>query len=137
MNTIILKEIWKLYNLLWSNFFLRNTWKTIKLMRTIFTLTEILLRNRSSFLYGRKPAGTVPIYAVIKNCAIPDVSTDAIKIRNERNFPRKRDETLISSKNVLQIDDFGSTMIFTNDLAQKIWKTDVKQNLEVHWIKIL
>ena len=95
-------------------------------------MTEILLRNRSSFLYGRKPTGTVPIYAVIKNCAIPDVSTDVIKIRNERNFPKKRDETLTSSKNMLQIDEFGSTMIFTNDLSQKIWKTDVKQNLEVH-----
>ncbi|XP_043790351.1 uncharacterized protein LOC122713707 [Apis laboriosa] len=93
---------------------------------------EILLRNRSSFLYGRKPTGTVPIYAVIKNCAIPDISTDVIKIRNGRNFPKKRDETLISSKNMLQIDDFGSTMIFTNDLAQKIWKTDVKQSLEKH-----
>ncbi|XP_024944647.1 uncharacterized protein LOC107271658 isoform X2 [Cephus cinctus] len=29
---------------------------------------ELLLQNRSSFLYGRKPAGTVPIYALVKSC---------------------------------------------------------------------
>ncbi|XP_032691003.1 uncharacterized protein LOC116853843 [Odontomachus brunneus] len=37
---------------------------------------EFLLRNQSSFLYGRKPAGTVPVYALTKKC----ISTEA-KVR--------------------------------------------------------
>lgn len=35
-------------------------------------LIESLLRNQSSFLYGRKPAGTVPVYAHVKNCISKD-----------------------------------------------------------------
>ncbi|XP_003487426.1 uncharacterized protein LOC100743179 isoform X1 [Bombus impatiens] len=95
---------------------------------------EVLLRNRSSFLYGRKPGGTVPVYAVIKNCIVPDVSADVISlktVRDERKSRRKGDETLIASRNV-QIDDFGSSMIRTNDLPGKIWKGDGKQSLEKH-----
>ncbi|KAL6446252.1 hypothetical protein ACFW04_001100 [Cataglyphis niger] len=33
---------------------------------------ESLLKNQSSFLYGRKPAGTVPVYALVKNCVSRD-----------------------------------------------------------------
>ncbi|XP_026668405.1 uncharacterized protein LOC108623858 isoform X2 [Ceratina calcarata] len=95
---------------------------------------EILLRNRSSFLYGRKPAGTVPVYAVIKNCAVPDASMDMINLkstdRDERKSRRNGDETLISSRNALQIDDLGSSMILTNDLSGTVWKNDNKQNSE-------
>lgn len=101
-----------------------------------FMSVEVLLRNRSSFLYGRKPGGTVPVYAVIKNCIVPDVSTDVISLktaRDERKSRRKGDETLIASRNV-QIDDFGSSMILTNDLPGKIWKGDGKQSLEVHML---
>ncbi|XP_024886992.1 uncharacterized protein LOC112464304 [Temnothorax curvispinosus] len=41
---------------------------------------ESLLKNRSSFLYGRKPAGTVPVYALVKKC----VSKDA-RLRSARD----------------------------------------------------
>ncbi|XP_071628040.1 uncharacterized protein [Temnothorax longispinosus] len=41
---------------------------------------ESLLKNRSSFLYGRKPAGTVPVYALVKKC----VSRDA-RLRSARD----------------------------------------------------
>ncbi|XP_076759213.1 uncharacterized protein LOC143428316 isoform X1 [Xylocopa sonorina] len=94
---------------------------------------ETLLRNQSSFLYGRKPAGAVPIYAVVHNCAVPVASTDLINLKNvrdERKSLRKGDEMLIASRNALQIDDLGSTMILTNDLPRKIWKGSSKQSLE-------
>ncbi|KAK9295643.1 hypothetical protein QLX08_010072 [Tetragonisca angustula] len=95
---------------------------------------EVLLRNRSSFLYGRKPAGTVPVYAVIKNCVAPDVSAHMINlktVRDERKSRKKGDETLIASRNV-QIDDFGSSMILTNDLPGQTRKSDTEQRLEKH-----
>lgn len=45
-----------------------------------------LLRNESSFLYGKQPAGTVPIYALVKNCAdvvVPSNSIPRTKRRRE------------------------------------------------------
>ncbi|XP_011864946.1 PREDICTED: uncharacterized protein LOC105560431 [Vollenhovia emeryi] len=50
---------------------------------------ESLLKNRSSFLYGRKPAGTVPVYALVKNC----LSRDA-RLRAARNTPKEVRNTL-------------------------------------------
>lgn len=46
-------------------------------------LTESLLKNRSSFLYGRKPAGTVPVYALVKNC----IFREDARLRAARNTP--------------------------------------------------
>lgn len=43
-----------------------------------------MLKNRSSFLYGRKPAGTVPIYAFVKNCV-----SDARIVRNKQIIKNK------------------------------------------------
>ncbi|KYN40824.1 hypothetical protein ALC56_04714 [Trachymyrmex septentrionalis] len=43
---------------------------------------ESLLQNRSSFLYGRRPAGTVPVYALVKNCISKDM-----RLRAARNMP--------------------------------------------------
>ncbi|XP_029047636.2 uncharacterized protein LOC114878232 isoform X2 [Osmia bicornis bicornis] len=99
-----------------------------------FEETEILLRNRSSFLYGRKPAGTVPVYAVIKNCATSDTTINVINlktIRDERKLRRKKDETSIVSRNALQTDpDFGSSMILTNDVPGTIWNGATKAGAE-------
>ncbi|CAK9795635.1 Vacuolar protein sorting-associated protein 62 [Anthophora plagiata] len=94
---------------------------------------EILLGNRSSFLYGRKPAGAVPVYAVIKNCAFSDASTNTINLKNtrdERKSRRKGDEMLIGSRNAVQIDDLMSSMILTNDLPGNIWNGDAKESVE-------
>ncbi|KAG5345009.1 VPS62 protein, partial [Acromyrmex heyeri] len=43
---------------------------------------ESLLQNRSSFLYGRRPAGAVPVYALVKNCISKDM-----RLRAARNMP--------------------------------------------------
>jgi len=54
-------------------------------------LTESLLRNQSSFLYGRKPAGTVPVYALVKNC----VSKDAwLRIKKTKRTSKSEQNTL-------------------------------------------
>ncbi|XP_034179660.1 uncharacterized protein LOC117604074 isoform X2 [Osmia lignaria lignaria] len=99
-----------------------------------FEKTEILLRNRSSFLYGKKPAGTVPVYAVIKNCAASDTTINVINlktIRDERKLRKKKDETSIVSRNALQTDpDFGSSMILTNDVPGTIWNGATKAGAE-------
>ncbi|XP_053977124.1 uncharacterized protein LOC128875516 [Hylaeus volcanicus] len=95
---------------------------------------ETLLRNRSSFLYGRKPADSVPVYAVIKNCLNPlEASKDAIKstaAREEKKLWKKGSEVMIHSRNALVVDDFGSSMILTNDLPGKVWKSDSKLGAE-------
>ncbi|KZC12389.1 PREDICTED: uncharacterized protein LOC107190591 [Dufourea novaeangliae] len=88
---------------------------------------EVLLRNRSSFLYGRKPAGSVPVYALIKNCIQLETSTDSVGsniIRDEKRLRRNGGaDSAVHSRNVIQ-DDFGTSMILTNDLPGKAWKTD-------------
>ncbi|XP_043266024.1 uncharacterized protein LOC122405393 [Colletes gigas] len=95
---------------------------------------ETLLRNRSSFLYGRKPAGSVPVYTVIKNCVDPsEASTDAMNsmaAREEKKLRRKGSDASIRSQNALQLDDFGSPMILTNDVPGKVWKGDSKLGVE-------
>ncbi|XP_023246281.1 uncharacterized protein LOC106647653 [Copidosoma floridanum] len=47
--------------------FLDNVEVDDNYLRTRLSL-QSLLQNRSSFLHGRKPAGNVPIYALVKNC---------------------------------------------------------------------
>nr|XP_012153425.1 PREDICTED: uncharacterized protein LOC100883643 isoform X2 [Megachile rotundata] len=92
---------------------------------------ETLLKNRSSFLYGRKPAGTVPVYTVIKSCTTSEISTDTINsktIRDERKS-RRKGRTLIVARNALQVDDFGS-MILTNDLPGTILNGGTKAGVE-------
>lgn len=34
----------------------------------VLSNAELLLRNESSFIYGKEPAGNVPIYALVKDC---------------------------------------------------------------------
>ncbi|XP_076240651.1 uncharacterized protein LOC143183109 [Calliopsis andreniformis] len=84
---------------------------------------EILLKNRSSFLYGRKPSGTVPIYAVIKDCATPGSTTDAANSKAAREEKLRRKGSDAPPRSAFQADDFGS-MILTNDLPGKGWKND-------------
>ncbi|XP_076301048.1 uncharacterized protein LOC143219098 [Lasioglossum baleicum] len=80
---------------------------------------EELLSNRSSFLYGQKPSGSVPVYALINNCEVPDVMADTMN-----------SNTLRLSRNAIQ-NDFGSpTMILTNNLPGKAWKSDSKSGGE-------
>lgn len=50
-------------------------------MYVSLSLAELLLQNRSSFLHGRKPAGDVPIYALVKNC-LHDNDDNAWMINN-------------------------------------------------------
>ncbi|XP_011692008.1 PREDICTED: uncharacterized protein LOC105452525 [Wasmannia auropunctata] len=52
---------------------------------------ESLLKNRSSFLYGRKPAGTVPVYALVKNCVSKDAQLRAAR-NNTPRMPRASEE---------------------------------------------
>ncbi|XP_076174028.1 uncharacterized protein LOC143149983 isoform X1 [Ptiloglossa arizonensis] len=88
---------------------------------------ETLLRNRSSFLYGRKPAGSVPIYAAIKNCVDQDSSTDAINpiaAREEKKLQRKGSDVSTYLRDAPPVDDFGTSMILANDLPGKVWKSD-------------
>lgn len=49
-----------------------------------FFLLESLLQNRSSFLHGRKPAGNVPIYALVKKCIGDSVSMTITKEESTR-----------------------------------------------------
>ncbi|XP_070169032.1 uncharacterized protein [Polyergus mexicanus] len=52
---------------------------------------ESLLKNQSSFLYGRKPAGTVPVYALVKNC----VSRDAwLHMKKTKQSSKSEQNTL-------------------------------------------
>lgn len=54
-------------------------------------MTESLLKNQSSFLYGRKPAGTVPVYALVKNC----VSRDAwLRIKKTKRASKSKRNAL-------------------------------------------
>ncbi|XP_076677989.1 uncharacterized protein LOC143374047 isoform X2 [Andrena cerasifolii] len=94
-----------------------------------FTSAEVLLGNRSSFLYGRKPASTVPIYAVIKNCAVPESPADAIRpnaAAKERKPRRNGADPSIRSRNAAQTDDTGLSMILTNDLPGQARTGDSK-----------
>lgn len=88
-----------------------------------FTSTETLLKNRSSFLYGRKPSGAVPIYTVIKDCAASVSSPDAASLKAAREEKSRRKGSDAASRDTLQTDDFG-TMILTNDLPGKGWTSD-------------
>lgn len=99
-----------------------------------FASAETLLRNRSSFLYGRKPAGSVPIYAAIKNCVDQDSSTDAINpiaAREEKKLQRKGSDVSTYLRDAPPVDDFGTSMILANDLPGKVWKSDAILGAEV------
>lgn len=99
-----------------------------------FTSAEVLLGNRSSFLYGRKPASTVPIYAVIKNCAVPESPADAIRpnaAAEERKPRRNGADASRRSRNAAQTDDIGSSMILTNDLPGQARTGDSKLGAKV------
>ncbi|XP_077266854.1 uncharacterized protein LOC143899924 [Temnothorax americanus] len=60
---------------------------------------ESLLKNRSSFLYGRKPAGTVPVYALVKKC----VSRDA-RLRSAKDTARP----MLKSKLKLELKEVAT-----------------------------
>lgn len=42
--------------------------------------TESLLRNESSFLYGKEPAGNVPIYALVKDCGFAEMESARLHV---------------------------------------------------------
>ncbi|XP_076650574.1 uncharacterized protein LOC143357829 [Halictus rubicundus] len=94
---------------------------------------EELLSNRSSFLYGRKPSGSVPVYALINNCGVPDVTADTMNsdtVRSARRSRRKGIEAGTPSRNAIQ-NDFGSpATILKNNLPGKAWKSDPKSGGE-------
>lgn len=61
-------------------------------------LIESLLKNQSSFLYGRKPAGTVPVYALVKNC----VSRDAwLHMKKTKHTSKSEQNTLLQDSGLL------------------------------------
>jgi len=89
-------------------------------------LTESLLKNRSSFLYGRKPAGTVPIYALVKNCITRNArlraakdKTPMLKTSEERNA-----FSLLSNSGFLAQRQINST---NNQRAQIISREQIRQ----------
>lgn len=67
--------------------------------------TESLLKNQSSFLYGRKPAGIVPVYALTKKCT----STEA-------NFQIRAPMSTRTPKN----DQSALTLLHDNELSVQL-----------------
>ncbi|XP_050449143.1 uncharacterized protein LOC126850317 [Cataglyphis hispanica] len=62
---------------------------------------ESLLKNQSSFLYGRKPAGTVPVYALVKNCVSRDAWLHMKKTKHTSKSERNmllQDSGLLSQR---------------------------------------
>ncbi|XP_011312656.1 uncharacterized protein [Fopius arisanus] len=74
------------------------------------TRTDVatLLRNESSFLYGKQPAGKVPIYALVKNCGETDASSNSIERTKRR-------------REILSAELYQSLQ--TNELPSSIKKT--------------
>lgn len=74
-------------------------------------MAESLLKNQSSFLYGRKPAGAVPVYALVKSCVSRDM-----RLRLTKNKPilkKKRNAgTLLQDPGILS----QQQIVGTNDL---------------------
>lgn len=81
--------------------------------RTSFS-SESLLQNRSSFLHGRKPAGNVPIYALVKNC-LPKTSL-SYPLDNSLELDEAR-PALAGSLQL--VDDFAANPIETNSVPGK------------------
>ncbi|XP_033341958.1 uncharacterized protein LOC117229525 [Megalopta genalis] len=93
---------------------------------------EELLGNRSSFLYGRKPTESVPVYALINNCEAADAPVDAASsntVRSARRSRRKGGEGWAPSRNSIQ-NDFGSPTILANNLPGKAWRSEPKSGGE-------
>ncbi|KAG7200595.1 hypothetical protein KM043_001154 [Ampulex compressa] len=105
--------------------FLENMQREDNYLRTRVDV-ELLLRNRSSFLYGRKPAGGVPIYALVKNCDVQGVPGDGSTYEDEvteRKAPRKRGSELSPAR----IEDSGQA----NDLLDKDGLADLKYDVQL------
>lgn len=87
------------------------------------TFTASLLKNRSSFLYGRKPAGNVPVYALVKNCIPRDIwreCTYNVSTSNNR-VPRKKRSLKNVKENVLRfLLHLGSSVRFTDDIINDL-----------------
>ncbi|KAL0114705.1 hypothetical protein PUN28_011780 [Cardiocondyla obscurior] len=87
---------------------------------------ESLLKNRSSFLYGRKPAGTVPVYALVKNCVSRDTRPRAARNKpmlNAAFTPVLQDPGLFQAQR--QTDNIN------NIRAQIIMREQVRQAVTV------
>ncbi|KYN13032.1 PREDICTED: uncharacterized protein LOC108766935 [Trachymyrmex cornetzi] len=86
---------------------------------------ESLLQNRSSFLYGRKPAGTVPIYALVKNCISKDMrlraakNTPMLKTSMERNtFTLIQDPGFLAQRQTNSVSDLRAQIISQEQIRQ-------------------
>lgn len=86
-------------------------------------MTGLLLKNRSSFLYGRKPASSVPVYALINNCQVQEDTASSNVVRETRRRSRRNGDYLTA--------DFGSKNILTNDVPGKAWKNEAMPAGEV------
>ncbi|XP_020298943.1 putative vacuolar protein sorting-associated protein TDA6 isoform X2 [Pseudomyrmex gracilis] len=80
-----------------------------------------LLKNRSSFLYGRKPAGTVPVYALVKNCVSDARMASKQIIKNKMNTDTSNDL---------------KTQMTVRDQVQQITKSQVEKISENSYQKL-
>ncbi|XP_018398085.1 PREDICTED: uncharacterized protein LOC108776075 [Cyphomyrmex costatus] len=86
---------------------------------------ESLLQNRSSFLYGRRPAGTVPVYALVKNCISKDTrlrtarnNTPMLKAFEERNAFTLLQDPFLTQRPTNSINDLRAQIISREQMRQ-------------------
>ncbi|KAL6262523.1 hypothetical protein P5V15_005319 [Pogonomyrmex californicus] len=76
---------------------------------------ESLLKNRSSFLYGRKPAGSVPVYAFVKNC----ISRNARMLKEKQKILMpQQDSGLLIQRQINSTNDLRIQIIFRERMRQ-------------------
>lgn len=104
-------------------------------------MIETLLKNQSSFIYGRKPAGTVPVYALVKNCVFRDVRLRITKnkpiLKNEQNT-LLQDPGVLSQQQIIGTNDLKTHFTLREQLQQvKYENRNIRNVTFKHLLKIL
>lgn len=76
------------------------------------------MKNESSFLYGKEPAGNVPIYALVKNC----YNSHSLSLSSSSSVtlnPLINDKQTIKSNRALPTHDDSLMAIQSNEVATK------------------
>ncbi|XP_066581581.1 uncharacterized protein [Prorops nasuta] len=98
--------------------FLENMQADESYLRTRVDL-ELLLHNKSSFLYGKEPADSVPVYAFVRNCVDSLETLKLTKLKRiVRGIVERRDSSKIAASGH-QLDAATLSMIQTNAVSMK------------------
>ncbi|XP_011644278.2 uncharacterized protein LOC105431652 isoform X1 [Pogonomyrmex barbatus] len=79
---------------------------------------ESLLKNRSSFLYGRKPAGSVPVYAFVKNCISRRLHFARMLKEKQKILMAQQDSGLLIQRQINSTNDLRIQIIFRERMRQ-------------------